>query len=77
MDDSSDIKDLLLVVHDTHGVVPVGADHPLMSNLYVEERGKVKEMDSALDQLLGQWLAKKKGTSPAVGSGIEARLRGS
>ena len=51
---------MLLVVHDTSGVVPVGPDHPLMSNLFVEERGKVQEMNSALDNLLGQWLAKKR-----------------
>jgi hypothetical protein len=60
LDDPSDIRDLLLVVHDTSGVVPVGPDHPLMSNLFVEERGKVQEMSSALDNLLGQWLAKKR-----------------
>jgi len=60
LDDPSDIRDLLLVVHDTSGVVPVGPDHPLMSNLFVEERGKVQEMNSALDTLLGQWLAKKR-----------------
>lgn len=60
LDDPSDIRDLLLVVHDTSGVVPVGPDHPLMSNLFAEERGKVQEMNSALDNLLGQWLAKKR-----------------
>ncbi|KAE9984917.1 hypothetical protein EG328_008115 [Venturia inaequalis] len=65
LDDPSDIKDLLLVVHDTSGVVPVGPDHPLMSNLFAEERGKVHEMNSALDSLLGQWLAKKR--APNVG----------
>lgn len=65
LDDPSDIRDLLLVVHDTSGVVPVGPDHPLMSNLFAEERGKVQEMNSALDGLLGQWLAKKR--APNVG----------
>ncbi|TID19084.1 hypothetical protein E2P81_ATG06062 [Venturia nashicola] len=60
LDDPTDIKDLLLVVHDKSGVVPVGPDHPLMSNLFAEERGKVQEMNSALDKLLGQWLAKKR-----------------
>lgn len=60
LDDPSDIRDLLLVVHDTSGVVPVGPDHPLMSKLFAEERGKVQEMNTALDSLLGQWLAKKR-----------------
>jgi hypothetical protein len=68
LDDPSDIRDLLLVVHDTSGVVPVGPDHPLMSNLFVEERGKVQEMNSALDNLLGEWLAKKR-TPNGVGVG--------
>ncbi|QDS77159.1 hypothetical protein FKW77_001596 [Venturia effusa] len=60
LDDPSDIKDLLLLVHDRSGVVPVGPDHPLMSNLFAEERGKVQELNTALDSLLGQWLAKKR-----------------
>jgi len=60
LDNPSDIRDLLLVVHDTTGVVPVGPDHPLMTNLYSEERGKVQEMNLALDGILGTWLAKKK-----------------
>lgn len=48
------------MVHDTSGVVPVGPDHPLMSKLFAEERGKVQEMNTALDSLLEQWLAKKR-----------------
>ncbi|KIW03869.1 hypothetical protein, variant [Verruconis gallopava] len=64
MDSTDDIKDLLVVVHDTSGVVPVGPDHPLMSNLFVEERGKVKELETALDKMLNQWLAKKRSMSP-------------
>jgi hypothetical protein len=64
MDTTEDVKDLLLVVHNTNGVVPVGPDHPLMSNLFVEERGKVKELDTALDKMLSQWLARKKGGTP-------------
>jgi hypothetical protein len=39
-----------------------------MSNLFVEERGKVQEMNSALDNLLGEWLAKKR-TPNGVGVG--------
>ena len=67
MDTTEDIRDLLVVVHDTSGVVPVGPDHPLMSNLFVEERGKVRELDLKLDGLLGGWLAKKRGASPVGG----------
>jgi hypothetical protein len=78
MDTTEDIKDLLVVVHDTNGVVPVGMDHPLMNTLYAEERGKVKELDSALDKMLSQWLAKKrgagrKGGTPTPGSRLAAQ----
>jgi hypothetical protein len=60
LDDSSEIRDLLLVVHDTSGVVPVGPDHPLMSDLYREERGKLGAMNHTLDGLLGEWLGRRK-----------------
>jgi hypothetical protein len=60
LDDGSEIRDLLLVVHDTSGVVPVGPDHPLMNDLYREEKGKLGEMNLALDGLLGEWLGRRK-----------------
>ncbi|KAF2432427.1 hypothetical protein EJ08DRAFT_710374 [Tothia fuscella] len=60
LDDSSDIKELLLLVNDTHGVVPVGADHEIMRDLYKEEKGKIAEMNGVLDGLLGGWLARRK-----------------
>jgi hypothetical protein len=51
---------MLLVVHDTSGVVPVGPDHPIMAGLFVEERGAVKELGGRLDGLLGEWLERKR-----------------
>jgi hypothetical protein len=57
----SDIRDLLLLTRDTAGVVPVSPDHPIMAGLFVEERGKVKEMGATLDGLLGNWLERKTG----------------
>lgn len=60
LDDGSDIRDMLLVVHDTSGVVPVGPDHPIMAGLFVEERGVVKELGGQLDGLLGEWLERKR-----------------
>jgi hypothetical protein len=56
---TSDIRDLLLLTRDTTGLVPVSSDHPLMAGLYLEERGKLKELDSTLDGLLGTWLEKR------------------
>lgn len=72
MDTTEDIRDLLVVVHDTSGVVPVGNDHPLMVDLFAEERGKVRELDLKLDGLLGNWLAKKRirGVSPRPGARV-------
>ncbi|KAI9770390.1 MAG: hypothetical protein M1840_003276 [Geoglossum simile] len=43
-EDSSDIRDLLIVVHDTSGVVPVGPDHPLIRGIFQEEKTKLTEM---------------------------------
>jgi hypothetical protein len=56
---ASDARDLLLLTRDTTGVVPVGSDHPLMTGLFEEERGIVKEMGATLDGLLGGWLERK------------------
>jgi hypothetical protein len=56
---TADIRDLLLLTRDMTGIVPVSADHPLMAGLFVEERGRVKEMGATLDGLLGTWLEKK------------------
>jgi hypothetical protein len=64
---TADIRDLLLLTRDTTGIVPVGSDHPLMAGLYVEERGKVKEMGATLDGLLGTWLEKKMRSKSAMG----------
>ncbi|KAK7565116.1 hypothetical protein JOL62DRAFT_211673 [Phyllosticta paracitricarpa] len=59
LDDGSDIRDMLVVVHDTSGVVPVGPEHPIMSGLFKEERSKVAQMGTQLDSLLGDWLGRK------------------
>jgi hypothetical protein len=43
-EDSSDIRDLLIVVHDTSGVMPVGPDHPLINGMFREEKTKLTEI---------------------------------
>ncbi|KAF2489802.1 hypothetical protein BU16DRAFT_164707 [Lophium mytilinum] len=60
LDDGSDIRDMLLVVHDTSGVVPVGPEHPIMAGLFQDERSAVKDMGGRLDSLLSEWLVKKR-----------------
>lgn len=57
----ADTRDLLQMVYDTSGVVPVSADHPMLADLFVEERKKVREMGLQLDGLLMGWLARKRG----------------
>ena len=59
MENSQDIKDLLIIVHDKSNVTPVGPDHPLMHNLFVDERTKLAEMHSRLDTMLMSWISKK------------------
>ncbi|KIW64212.1 hypothetical protein, variant [Phialophora macrospora] len=59
MENSQDIKDLLIIVHDKSNVTPVGPDHPLMHNLFLDERTKLAEMQSQLDTMLMSWISKK------------------
>ncbi|OAP63115.1 hypothetical protein AYL99_02342 [Fonsecaea erecta] len=63
MENSQDIKDLLIIVHDKSNVTPVGPDHPLMHNLFVDERTKLAEMQSQLDTMLMSWISKKNATT--------------
>ncbi|KAH7063311.1 hypothetical protein B0J12DRAFT_165452 [Macrophomina phaseolina] len=62
LDDGSDIRDMLVVVNDTSGVVPVGPEHPIMAGLFSDERNKVAAMGMQLDSLLGDWLSRKRRT---------------
>lgn len=70
LDDGSDIRDMLLVINDTTGVVPVGPEHPLMASLFVEETRKVSGLSTQLDELLSGLLDKRekrnKGPSPVT-----------
>ena len=59
LDDGSDVRDMLLVVNDTTGVVPVGKDHPLMENLFAEETRTVQGLSGELDRLLTGLLNKR------------------
>ncbi|KAJ4290578.1 protein phosphatase regulator [Kalmusia sp. IMI 367209] len=59
LDDGSDIRDMLLVINDTTGVVPVGPEHPIMSQLFVEETKTVSGLSNQLDSLLNGLLEKR------------------
>ncbi|ORY17122.1 hypothetical protein BCR34DRAFT_61633 [Clohesyomyces aquaticus] len=60
LDDGSDIRDMLMVINDTTGVVPVSLDHPLMARLYTEETRTVTQLGGELDGLLATWLESKR-----------------
>ncbi|KAL1880507.1 hypothetical protein VTK73DRAFT_5894 [Phialemonium thermophilum] len=58
-DSGSEIRDLLLVVYDKSDVAPVGPDHPIAGSLFKEQNAKLAEITTQLDNMLGDWLARK------------------
>ncbi|EFR03229.1 hypothetical protein MGYG_06230 [Nannizzia gypsea CBS 118893] len=58
MDDGSDIRDLLTIVHDKSNVPAAGPDHPLVGSLFREESKALNDMSSRLDDMLNSWLSK-------------------
>ncbi|KAH7041269.1 uncharacterized protein B0I36DRAFT_371543 [Microdochium trichocladiopsis] len=58
-DSGSDIRDMLVVVNDTTDVPPAGPDHPMVSGLFREQNAKLAEITTQLDNMLGDWLARK------------------
>ena len=59
LEDDSEIRDLLLVVHDRSQIKPAGRDHPVVRNLFREENRKLGDISNRLDGLLGDYLARK------------------
>lgn len=58
-DSSTEIRDLLTVVYDKTDVPPAGPDHPVVGTLFKEQNAKLAEITSQLDNMLGDWLARK------------------
>ncbi|PKS13310.1 hypothetical protein jhhlp_000081 [Lomentospora prolificans] len=58
-DAGSDIKDMLVVVYDKTDVAPAGPDHPIVGSLFREQNAKLAEITTQLDNMLGDWLARK------------------
>ncbi|KAK4650280.1 protein phosphatase regulator [Podospora pseudocomata] len=58
-DSGSDIRDLLVVVYDKSNVDPVSSDHPVANGLFREQNAKLAEITTQLDNMLGDWLARK------------------
>ena len=59
LEDDTDIRDLLVVVHDKSDVKPVGPDHPVVQNLCKEENRRLGEMSHRLDNLLQDLLVRR------------------
>lgn len=59
LEDGSEVRDMLVMIHDKTGVQPVRQDHPLMTGLFVEQRKGVQDMMGQLDGLLGSYLQRK------------------
>ncbi|KAK5109280.1 hypothetical protein LTR62_007154 [Meristemomyces frigidus] len=59
LDDGSEVKEMLILINDKSDVVPVGNDHPIMMDLFKEERKGLERMRGELDGLLGGYLARR------------------
>ncbi|RDA94504.1 hypothetical protein CP533_2730 [Ophiocordyceps camponoti-saundersi (nom. inval.)] len=58
-DEGDHIRDLLAVVYDKSDVEPAGNDHPVVGGLFREQNAKLAEITTQLDNMLGDWLARK------------------
>ncbi|EHK46579.1 hypothetical protein TRIATDRAFT_291727 [Trichoderma atroviride IMI 206040] len=61
-DEPEHIRDLLVVVYDKTDVVPASSDHPVVGGLFREQNAKLAEITTQLDNMLGDWLARKQRT---------------
>ncbi|KAI2639623.1 hypothetical protein GGS26DRAFT_580375 [Hypomontagnella submonticulosa] len=58
-DSGSDIRDLLVIVYDKNDTPPAGPDHPVVGTLFREQNSRLAEITTQLDNMLGDWLARK------------------
>jgi hypothetical protein len=80
LDDGSEIRDMLVVINDTTGVVPVTRDHPLMKNYLAEETKTIQGLSGELDRLLNGLMEKRmkragSGASTARSTSANGSLR--
>ncbi|KAH6893395.1 hypothetical protein B0T10DRAFT_527806 [Thelonectria olida] len=57
-DEGDHVRDLLMVVYDKSDAEPVN-EHPVVSGLFREQNAKLAEITTQLDNMLGDWLARK------------------
>ena len=60
LDGDNDIRDMLVVVHDTSDVKAPGPDHPVVDS-FTRERSRVSGMENRLDGMLQDLLARRAG----------------
>ncbi|KAF5962722.1 ATP dependent RNA helicase [Fusarium bulbicola] len=65
-DDGEHVRDLLMVVYDKTDVEPVSKDHPVVSGMFREQNAKLAEITTQLDNMLGDWLARKQRSRGSV-----------
>ncbi|KAG6013455.1 hypothetical protein E4U54_006734 [Claviceps lovelessii] len=65
-DETDHIRDLLVVVYDKTNVEPAGNDHPVVGGLFREQNAKLAEITTQLDNMLGDWLARKQRLRGAI-----------
>ncbi|CAJ2507075.1 Uu.00g082610.m01.CDS01 [Anthostomella pinea] len=58
-DSSTEVRDLLTIVYDTSDVAPPGSEHPVGHTMYLEEKAKLAEITTKLDDMLADFLARK------------------
>ncbi|KAK0630697.1 hypothetical protein B0T17DRAFT_489254 [Bombardia bombarda] len=58
-DSGTDIRDLLAIVYDKTDAVPAGPEHPVAGSIFREQNAKLAEITTQLDNMLGDWLARK------------------
>ncbi|KAM7195002.1 hypothetical protein V8F20_007728 [Naviculisporaceae sp. PSN 640] len=58
-DSGSEIRDMLVVVYDKTDVAPAGPEHPVAGTLFKEPKAALAEITTQLDNMLGDWLARK------------------
>lgn len=59
LEDGSDIRDLLVLVHHKPDPKPADPDHPIVKNLFQAERRQLREISDELDSLLVNYRARK------------------
>lgn len=59
IEDGSDIRDLLILVHHKPDPKPADPDHPIVNNLFQAERRQLREISDELDSLMVNYRARK------------------